>query len=124
MDAGIVDLISRYSVSDTVNRLETLLDGKGIKLFARIDQAAEARAVGLALRPTVLIVFGDPKTGTPLMVSHPSVALDLPLKALVSESADGTVHLSYNDPEFFRQRHGLDGAPFGPLGELLRKATQ
>jgi uncharacterized protein (DUF302 family) len=124
MEAGMIDLNSRYSVSDTVDRLETLLGAKGIKVFARIDQAAEARAVGLTLRPTVLVIFGDPKTGTPLMESHPSIALDLPLKALVSESADGTVHLSYNSPEFLRERHGLDAPPFGALGTLLREAAQ
>jgi uncharacterized protein (DUF302 family) len=124
MEPGIIDLISRYSVSDTVDRLETLLGAKGIKVFARIDQAAEARAVGLILRPTVLVIFGDPKTGTPLMESHPSIALDLPLKALVSESADGTVHLSYNSPEFLRERHGLNATPFGALGKLLREAAQ
>src|SRR5215468_1109062 len=124
MEAGMIDLISRYSVSDTVDRLETLLGAKGIKVFARIDQAAEARAVGLTLRPTVLVIFGDPKTGTPLMESHPSIALDLPLKALVSEFADGTVHLSYDSPEFLRERHGLDATPFAGLGTLLRDAAQ
>jgi len=124
MEAGIIDLISRYSVSDTVDRVETLLGAKGIKVFARIDQAAEARAVGLILRPTVLVIFGDPKTGTPLMESHPSIALDLPLKAPVSESTDGAVHLSYKSPEFLRERHGLEAPPFSALGKLLREAAQ
>jgi uncharacterized protein (DUF302 family) len=122
--SGIVDLLSRHSVGETVDRLEALLRAKGIKIFARIDQAAEASAAGLTLRPTVLLIFGDPKTGTPLMDRHPSIALDLPLKALVAELPDGTVHLSYNSPEFLRERHGLDALPFGPLERLLSEATQ
>jgi uncharacterized protein (DUF302 family) len=122
--SGIVDLLSRHSVSETVDRLEALLGAKGVKIFARIDQAAEASAAGLTLRPTVLLIFGDPKTGTPLMDRHPSIALDLPLKALVSESPDGAVHLSYNSPEFLRERHGLDALPFSPLERLLSEATQ
>ena len=124
MDAGIIDLVSRHSVSETLKRLEALLGAKGIKIFVRIDQAAEASAVGLTLRPTVLTIFGDPKAGTPLMERYPSIALDLPLKVLVSESADGTVHLSYNSPEFLRERHGLAAAPFGSLGKLLSQATR
>ncbi len=121
---GIVDVLSRYSVNETVDRLEKLLGAKGIKIFARIDQAVEARAAGLMLRPTVLLIFGDPRTGTPLMDRYPSIALDLPLKALIAESPDGTVHLSYNGPEFLRERHGLDALPFLPLEKLLREATQ
>jgi uncharacterized protein (DUF302 family) len=121
---GIVDLRSRHSVHETVDRLAALLAAKGIKIFARIDQGAEASAVGLTLRPTVLLIFGDPKTGTPLMDRHPSIALDLPLKALIAESPDGVVHLTYNTPEFLRERHGLDALPFGPLEKLLSEATQ
>jgi uncharacterized protein (DUF302 family) len=121
---GIVDLRSRYSVDETVARLEASLAAKGIKVFARIDQAAEARAVGLMLRPTVLLIFGDPKAGTPLMDRHPSLALDLPFKALVAESPDGSVHLSYNSPEFLRERHGLDALPFASVEKLLGEVTQ
>ena len=121
---GIVDVVSRYSVNETVDRVEKLLGAKGIKIFARIDQAAEASAAGLTLRPTVLLIFGDPRTGTPLMERYPSIALDLPLKALITGSPDGTVHLSYNSPEFLRERHGLDSLPFLPLERLLREATQ
>src|SRR5580693_8381246 len=121
---GIIDLVSQHSVTETVDRLETLLKAKGIKVFARIDQAAEAKAAGLTMRPTVLVIFGDPKAGTPLMNKHPSLAMDLPLKALVWESADGKVWLSYNSPEFLQQRHGLDAPPFGPLGGLLQAAAQ
>ncbi len=117
---GIIDLPSQHSVAETADRLETRLKAKGLKVFARIDQAAEAHAVGLTMRPMILFVFGDPKAGTPLMIRYPSLALDLPLKALVWESAEGKVWLSYNSPEFLQQRHGLEALPFGALGDLLR----
>src|SRR5580692_7531003 len=115
---GMVDLSCKQSVAETVDRLESSLTGKSIKIFARIDQAGEAKAVGLTMRPMVLLIFGDPKAGTPLMVLHPSLAMDLPLKALVWEAADGKVWLSYNSPEFLRQRHGLSAAPFGAVEKL------
>jgi uncharacterized protein (DUF302 family) len=121
---GIIDLASKHSVAETVDRLEALLKAKGIKVFARIDQAAEAKAAGLTMHPTVLVIFGDPKAGTPLMNRYPSLAMDLPLKALVWESADGKVWLSYNSPEFLQQRHGLDAPPFGPIANLLKAATE
>ena len=121
---GIIDLASSHSVAETVERLEGLLKAKGIKIFARIDQAAEARAAGLTMRPTVLVIFGDPKAGTPLMNRYPSLAMDLPLKALVWESADDKVWLSYNSPEFLQQRHGLDAPPFVAIGNLLKSATE
>ena len=101
-----------------------MLKAKGMKVFARIDQAAEAKAVGLTMRPMVLLIFGDPKAGTPLMNRYPSLAVDLPLKALVWESPEGRVFVSYNSPEFLQQRHGLDAPPFGALGNLLQAATQ
>jgi uncharacterized protein (DUF302 family) len=107
-----------------VDRLESLLQARGIKIFSRIDQAAEAKAAGLTMRPTVLLIFGDPKAGTPLMNRYPSLAMDLPLKALVWESAEGKVWLSFNSPEFLQQRHGLDGRPFEAIGNLLQTATQ
>src|SRR5580704_4448877 len=109
---GIIDLACDHSVVETVDRLESLLKAKGIKVFARIDQAAEAKSAGLTMRPMVLLIFGDPKTGTPLMILHPSLAIDLPLKALVWEAADGKVWLSYNSPEFLQQRHSLGAPPF------------
>jgi uncharacterized protein (DUF302 family) len=121
---GIIDLPCRGSVVETIDRLESLLKAKGIKIFTRIDQAGEAAAAGLAMRPMVLVIFGDPKAGTPLMIRHPSVAIDLPLKALVWEDAGGKVWLSYNSPEFLQQRHNLDSAPFGAIGNLLLSATQ
>src|SRR5580692_9554933 len=116
---GITDLPCKSSVAETVAKLETLLRAKDMKIFARIDQAAEAKAVGLEMRPMVLVIFGNPKAGTPLMLQHPSLAMDLPLKALVWESTDGKVWLSYNSPEFLQQRHGLETPPFQPVGNLL-----
>ena len=121
---GIIDLPCKHSVAATIDRLESVLKSKGVKIFARIDQAAEAKAVGLEMRPMVLLIFGDPKAGTPLMNRYPSVAIDLPLKALIWEAADGKVWLSYNSPEFLQQRHHLEALPFGALAGLLNAVTQ
>ena len=121
---GIIDLPCIHPVAKTVDRLESLLKAMGLKIFARIDQAAEAKAAGLTMRPMVLLIFGDPKAGTPLMNRYPSLAMDLPLKALVWESADGKIWLSYNSPEFLQQRHNLEAPPFGALAKLLEAATQ
>jgi uncharacterized protein (DUF302 family) len=120
---GIIDLACQHGVVETASRLESLLQAKGIKIFSRIDQAAEAKAAGLTMRPMVLLIFGDPKAGTPLMNRYPSLAMDLPLKALVWEAADGKVWLSYNSPEFLRQRHGLDARPFEAIGNLFKIAA-
>ena len=121
---GIIDLPCKHPVAQTVDTLESLLRSKGLKIFARIDQAAEARTAGLTMRPMVLLIFGDPRAGTPLMNRYPSLAMDLPLKALVWEAADGTVWLSYNRPEFLQQRHNLETPPFVALAGLLQAATQ
>ncbi len=121
---GIVNLACRHSVAETADRLETLLKAKGLRIFARTDQAAEARAAGLNMRPMVLVIFGDPKAGTPLMERYPSLALDLPLKALVWESPEGRVWLSYNSPEYYQRRHHMEAPPFGPIGILLKTATE
>ena len=121
---GVVDIASAFSVPDTANRLEALLRAKGIKIFIRIDQSAEAQAVGLSMPRTELLVFGDPKIGTPLMVRYPSLALDLPLKALVWEAADGKVWLSYTAPEFLKVRHRMDSAPFKAVEAILETATR
>jgi uncharacterized protein (DUF302 family) len=121
---GIVDLACNHSVVETADRLESVLRAKGIKVFTRIDQAAEAKVVGLTMRPTVLLIFGDPAAGTPLMKRYPSLAMDLPLKALVWEAADGKVWLSYNSPEFLQQRHGLDSQPFGGTAPTSDKGNK
>lgn len=123
-DNGIVNLISSHSVSGTVERLQSILQEKGIKVFACIDQAAEAAAVGLSLRPTVLVIFGDPRAGTPLMESYPALAIDLPLKAVVWQDSDGQVWLSYNSPDYLQGRHGLPQKPFVPVAALLAQAAQ
>lgn len=107
MDRGIVDIPSAYSVPETLARLESILKEKGVTVFALIDHSGEAEKVGLKMRPTQLLIFGNPKGGTPLMVAAPSVAIDLPLKALAWEDRQGKVWLSYNAPEYLQQRHGF-----------------
>jgi uncharacterized protein (DUF302 family) len=116
---GVSRIKSKHSVANTADRLVGLLNTKGIKIFARIDQQAEANLVGLALRPTELIIFGDPKTGTPLMDAYPSLALDLPLKALIYEDTTGDVWLCFNSPEYLAERHGLTTVPFEAVIKLL-----
>jgi uncharacterized protein (DUF302 family) len=106
-DNGMVHLSSVHSVAETMARLEALLKARGVAIFARIDHSGEAAKVGLEMRPTEVLVFGSPKAGTPLMVAAPTVAIDLPLKALVWEDAEARVWLSYNSPEYLRQRHGI-----------------
>lgn len=122
-DHGIVELDCSRPVAETAARLEEILKAHGIKVFARIDHAAEARAAGLEMLPTLLLIFGDPKIGTSLMVRHPSLALDLPTKALIRETAGGGVRLSYNSAEFLQRRHGLDEPPLGKILGLLAQAA-
>jgi uncharacterized protein (DUF302 family) len=105
---GMVNVKSGYDVKQTSDRLERALLSKGIRVFARINHAAGAQSVGLALRPTELIIFGNPKVGSPLMQCRQSVALDLPQKALIWQAADDQVWLSYNAPEYLASRHQLD----------------
>lgn len=104
---GIVNLASNHSVDQTVEALKTILQSKGVTLFALVDHSGEAEKAGLKMRPTRLLIFGSPKAGTPLMLAAPSIAIDLPLKALVWEDAQGKVWISYNSPEYLEQRHGL-----------------
>lgn len=104
---GLTHLPSKHSVEDTLQRLEALLKQKGVALFARIDHSAEAAKVGLKMRPTKLLIFGSPKAGTPLMQASPTAAIDLPLKALFWQDAEGKVWLTYNDPAYLQQRHGI-----------------
>jgi uncharacterized protein (DUF302 family) len=124
---GIETCTSRYSVDETVSRLEALLKEKGVKLFALVDHSGEAAAAGLEMHPTKLLIFGSPKAGTPVMVAAPSTALDLPLKILVAEGADGKVLLSWNDPAWLEQRHGFPSeltANLAAAGMLATKASQ
>jgi uncharacterized protein (DUF302 family) len=104
---GIVDKPSKHSVEQTVEALSNILKSKGVAVFALIDHSGEAEKVGLKMRPTKLLIFGNPKAGTPLMLASPSSAIDLPLKILVWEDAQGKVWVSYNSPEYLRERHGL-----------------
>jgi uncharacterized protein (DUF302 family) len=104
---GIVNKPSNHSVEQTVESLTNLLKSKGVAVFALIDHSGEAEKVGLKMRPTKLVIFGNPKAGTPLMLASPSSAIDLPLKILVWEDGQGKVWLSYNSPEYLRERHGL-----------------
>jgi uncharacterized protein (DUF302 family) len=117
--SGVVSFASPWSVNDTATRIEAELGARKIKLFARIDQAAEAAACGLVLRPTVLILFGDPRKGTPLMDAYPTLALDLPLKALIWESDPGKTSVGLTSPEFLQRRHGLPMAPFAEVIQLF-----
>ncbi len=106
---GMISIKSAHSVSDTANRLESILGAKGMTVFTRIDHAAGAKKAGKTLLPTELVVFGNPKIGTPLMLCGRSIAIDLPQKALIWQDADGDTWISYNDPQYLKQRHGTEG---------------
>jgi uncharacterized protein (DUF302 family) len=105
--AGIVDTPSRHSVDETVERLEGMLRSKGVSLFALVDHDGEAAKVGMKMRPTKLLIFGNPKAGTPVMVAAPSIAIDLPLKILIWEDDQGRVWLSHNSMAYLQERHGV-----------------
>jgi uncharacterized protein (DUF302 family)/uncharacterized membrane protein YidH (DUF202 family) len=106
-DKGIVDKPSNHSVEQTVERLKSILQSKGVTLFALVDHSGEAEKVGMKMRPTKLLIFGNPKAGTPLMLAAPTSAIDLPLKVLVWEDDQGKVWASYNSPAYLQERHGL-----------------
>jgi len=106
-EKGIVTIPSHQSVDQTVQKLEGILQAKGVKLFALIDHSGEAEKAGMQMRPTKLLIFGNPKAGTPLMIASPSIAIDLPLKILIWEDAAGKVWISYNAPAYLQARHNL-----------------
>ena len=112
---GLITVPSAHSVKETLDKLEVLLDSKGIKVFTRIDQAAEAERAGLQMAPTELLIFGNPKGGTPLMVAQPLSAIDLPLKALAWQDANGRVWLSYNDSAYLQKRFGINEDVMKPI---------
>jgi uncharacterized protein (DUF302 family) len=114
--SGIISVKSAHDVKTTADRLESTLKQKGMTVFNRIDHAQGAQKIGKELRPTELIIFGNPKVGTPLMQCRQSVALDLPQKALIWQDAEGQVWLSYNDPDYLVERHGIEGC-----GEVIKK---
>lgn len=102
---GLIQVASRYPVDETLKRLESILAQRGVQVFALIDHSGEAEKVGMKMPPTKLLIFGNPKGGTPLMLVAPTLAIDLPLKALVSQDNDGKVWVTYNSPEYLRDRH-------------------
>jgi uncharacterized protein (DUF302 family) len=104
---GLVQVASKYSVEETLRRLEAAFASKGLQVFAVLDHSGEADKVGLEMRPSKVVIFGSPKAGTPLMVASPSLAIDLPLKALVAEDAGGKASVTYNSPEYLKERHGV-----------------
>jgi len=104
---GIIDKPSNHSVDETVEKLKNVLQSKGVTLFAIVDHSGEAEKVGMKMRPTKLLIFGSPKAGTPLMLAAPSIAIDLPLKILVWEDGQGKVWVSYNSPDYLKERHNL-----------------
>ncbi len=106
-DNGMIRIPSAHSVDETVEKLRDLLQAKGITLFAQVDHSGEAAKVGMQMPNTKLLIFGSPKAGTPVMLASPSIALDLPLKILISEDAVGKAFLSYNSAQFLAERHGV-----------------
>ena len=125
-DNGIVSIRSGFGFADTLQRLLAVFDSHGIKVFATIDQQAEAAAVGLSMPPATLLIFGNPKAGTPLLVKQPLSALDLPLKVLVTESSPGDVRVSFNATAYILQRHGLPSefsANLAPAERLIENVV-
>ncbi|MGC1618964.1 MAG: DUF302 domain-containing protein [Candidatus Acidiferrum sp.] len=126
-DNGMVHLSSPYSVPETLKRVESLLQEKGLTIFCQVDHSGEAEKVGLKMHPTQLILFGSPKGGTPVMIASPTIAIDLPLKALIWQDAGGKVWVSYNGPEYLQHRHGVPPdllKNIGAAGSLLQLAIK
>lgn len=120
---GLITLKSSFGPEETMKRLEAEVKARGLTVFAHVDHAAGAAAVGLSLRPTDLLIFGNAKGGTPLMQQAQTVGIDLPLKALVWQDEAGTTFLSYNDPAYLTQRHGLSEST-NPLVEAMSGAVK
>lgn len=123
--AGMIVVPSNNGVAATADKLAAVLTKKGITVFARVDHAAGAKKIGKTLRPTQLLIFGNPKLGTPLLQSKQSVGLDLPLKALVYQATDGKTYIRYNDPAYLAKRHGIGDRKkvFAKMSGALRKFT-
>jgi uncharacterized protein (DUF302 family) len=122
---GVITKTSPYSVPETLHRLTAILEGRGIKIFARIDHSGEAEKAGLKMPPTQVLIFGNPKGGTGIMLAAPLSAIDLPLKALVWADGEGKVSLSYNDPSYLKTRFGLNDEtikPIAGIGPLIEQA--
>jgi uncharacterized protein (DUF302 family) len=123
-DNGVVNKLSKNSVDATVEKLKGILQSKGITLFAFVDHSGEAEKAGLKMRPTKLLIFGNPKGGTPLMVASPSIAIDLPLKILIWEDEAGKIWVSYNSPVYLAGRHRLPKELVGNIAVVEALATQ
>lgn len=124
---NLVTKPSRYSVPETIDRVEKAVTAKGMKIFARINHGGEAKNVGLEMKPAELLIFGNPKGGTALMVAKPTAAIDLPMKALAWEDKDGKVWLTYNAPALLQERHGMPAdlaARLEPVGRLPEHAVE
>ncbi len=124
--SGIIDVRSSYSAPETIDRVEALAKARGLTVFARIDFSGDAARSGLAMRPMQMLIFGNPKAGTPLLVAAPRVGIDLPLKALAWEDDHGLVWLSCNDPQYLASRHALPPgliANISGVVELIKKAA-
>jgi len=121
---GIASISSPHSVDKTVRRLEELLRAKNITLFAIVDHSGEAEKAGLQMRPTKLVMFGNPTAGTPVMIAEPFAAIDLPLKILIAEDANGAVSVSWNTPAYLGERHGIPDPLLQNIGaaEILARA--
>jgi uncharacterized protein (DUF302 family) len=119
MDTGVTRISSRHPVAQTMERLESRLRERGVMIFARIDFSGDAARAGLTMRPEQMLIFGNPKAGTPLMQSVPAAGLDLPLKALIWEDAEGHTQIAYNDPQYIIRRHGLDAALAANLAAVV-----
>jgi uncharacterized protein (DUF302 family) len=122
---GIISKPSKYSVPETLHRLETILTAKGINIFALVDHSGEAEKAGLKMPPTQLLIFGNPKGGTPVMLAAPTAAIDLPWKALAWQDTSGQVWLSYNDAAYIQRRYGLSAdvmKPLAGLGAVIEEA--
>jgi uncharacterized protein (DUF302 family) len=121
---GMIAKPSNYPAKETMDRFESVMQDKGMRIFARIDHAAGAASIGSDLRPTELLIFGNPKGGTPLMQCAQSIGIDLPLKALVWQDASGQVWLGYNDPAYLARRHGIeDCGPVAKIAQMLQAAV-
>jgi uncharacterized protein (DUF302 family) len=121
---GIVDIPSNHSVDQTVERLKKILEAKGITLFALVDHSGEAAKAGMHMPPTKLLIVGNPRAGTPVMLAAPRSALDLPLKILIWEDAQGKVWASYNSPEYLQQRYGIPQALLQNIAAAEALATK
>lgn len=124
---GLIHVASRWAVAEMLTKLLAVVEARGLKVFAVVDHSGEAEKAGLKMRPTQLVIFGSPRGGTPVMVAAPTIAIDLPLKVLVWEDADGKVWVTYNSPEYLQQRHSVPAElvkNISAVGGLVEKAVE